>query len=305
MNSSNPLVSVVLLSYNRPAYLQEALVSLLNQSYDNIEITIVDNPSPSSDEVARIVGQYPKIKLIRNPTNLGYTGGMNTGIEQASGHYLFLTEDDIVLAEDCIQELVEYLDEQPQASLVAPIIYNKAERTIRCAGGDFKLGAVYRMEIYGAGERDVGQFAQPFEVNYIDGAAMFARKDFWKSFKGFRAEYFMYVESTELCARVLKSGKKMIVVPHAKVYHFEPPESPAPPEIEFHKIKNFFSLYLLHAPARHLPEFVCRYAVINTVRTLFGKTGSPPRVFFKALLWVAKRTPSLLKERRARNSFSS
>jgi GT2 family glycosyltransferase len=301
----HPLVSVVLLSYNRPTFLREALVSLLNQSYRHLEIAVIDNPSPSSAEVARIVSQYPNVKLIRNPTNLGYAGGMNAGITQATGHYVFLTEDDIVPAADCVERLVEYMDEHSASDLVMPIIYNKAEKTIRCAGGDFALDAVYRKQTFGVGELDTGQFPQPFDVKYIDGAAMFARNSFWQRFKGFRAEYFMYVEAVELCARVRKAGQKMTVVPQAKVYHFEPPEQATPPEIEFHKLKNFFSLYLLHAPARYLPEFVCRYAIINTVRTLFGKSENHPRTFLRALWWVTKKTPSLLKERYTRKSYSN
>jgi GT2 family glycosyltransferase len=300
-----PLVSVVLLSYDRPAYLQEALVSLLDQSYENLEIAVVDNPSPSSAEVARIVSRHGNVKLIQNLLNLGYAGGMNTGIEQATGQYVYLTEDDIVLERDCIRRLVEYMDKHPSADLVSPIIYNWTGETIRYAGGDFMLGGVYRKRVYGAGERDTGQFQQPFDVSYIDGATMFARRDFWSHFKGFREEYFMYVEAVELCARVIKSGKKMAVVPQAKVYHFDPPKGRPSEELEFHKVKNFFSLYLLHAPARHLPEFVCRYAVINTVRTLMGRTGSPPRAFLRALLWVAKKTPSLLKERYRRDMYSN
>jgi GT2 family glycosyltransferase len=159
--------------------------------------------------------------------------------------------------------------------------------------------------VYGAGERDTGQFPQPFQVSYIDGATMFARNCFWKRFKGFRAEYFMYVEAVELCARVSKSGKQMSVIPQARVYHFEPPEAVTPPEIEFHKLKNFFSLYLLHAPARHLPEFICRYAISNTVRTLLGRTGSHPITVLKALLWIVKKTPSLLMERYKQCGYSN
>jgi GT2 family glycosyltransferase len=301
----HPLVSVVLLSYNRPAFLQEALRSLLSQSYENLEITVVDNPSPSSAEVARITNQSPNVRLIQNPTNLGFAGGMNSGITQATGHYVFLTEDDIVLASDCIERLVEHMDESSSADVIAPIMYNKTAKTIRCAGGEFMLGGVYRHLIHGAGERDTGQFPAPFEVGFIDGATAFSRKDFWHSFKGFRSEFFMYGEGVELGARVSKSGKKMMIVPQAKVYHFEPPEAATPQEIEFHKLKNFFSLYLLHAPLRHLPEFVCRYAIINTVRTLFGKSAYPPRTLLKALWWVTKRTPSLLKERYTQNGYSN
>jgi GT2 family glycosyltransferase len=292
-----PLVSVVLLSYNRPAFLQEALASLQQQSYKNIEVTVVDNPSVASGNVARVVSQYPTVKLIQNRLNLGYAGGMNTGIASVSGDYIYLTEDDIVVEPHCIETLVEYLEKNAAADLVAPVIYNKTAGTIRCAGGDFVLGGVYRRKIHGSGERDIAQFSAAFAVNYIDGAGMFARRAFWKEFKGFREEYFMYVDAVELCTRVGKSGKSMMVVPQAKVYHFEPPTGPIPVDLEFHKLKNFFSLYLLHAPVHVLPEFICRYAVMNGLRSLFYKRAPSPRTFFKALFWVAMRTPSIVKER--------
>lgn len=297
--NSTPLVSVVLLSYNRPGVLREALASLVQQSYEHLEITVVDNPSTASGEVERVVSQYPKVKLIQTDRNLGYAGGMNRGIESASGDYVYLTEDDIVLESDCIQRLVEYVAENPAADLIAPIIHNKTAGTIRCAGGDFALSGIYRRKIYGSDERDTGQFPWAFDVKYIDGASMFAGRDFWQRFKGFREEYFMYVEAVELCARVAKSGSRMTVVPQARVYHFEPAVGPTPPDLEFHKLKNFFSLYLLHAPARVLPEFICRYAVINGLRSLFKREGNRPQIFFKALLWVAMKTPSILKERYA------
>jgi GT2 family glycosyltransferase len=305
MEAVQPQVSIVLLSYNRPQLLSQALASVQEQSYQHFEVIVVDNPSAASAEVAEIVSQYPTVKLIQTDLNIGYAGGMNRGIASASGDYVYLTEDDVVLENDCIDNLVQYLEDNPSTDLIAPVIYNKESGTIRCAGGELALDGVYQRRIYGAGEHDAGQFAKPFEVTYIDGATMFARREFWQRFKGFREEYFMYVDAVELCARVAKSGLRMAIVPHAKVYHFEPVDPSTTPDLEFHKLKNFFSLYLLHAPAGILPEFFCRYAFINGLRSLFAKTGTPPRVFFKALLWVARKTPGLLRERYAARSHSS
>jgi GT2 family glycosyltransferase len=305
--NQRPLVSVVLLHYNRPHLLEEALASLLSQSYENLQITIVDNPSPASVQVRSIASDHPNVRVIWNPENLGYTGGMNRGIEQAEGDYIFLTEDDIVLEQDCVERLVEYMEADPTADLIAPLMYNKTAGTIRCAGGGFELGAVYRFEIYGAGENDGEQFRQPFDVSYIGGAAMFARRDFWQSYKGFREEYFMYGEDIELCARVMKRHQRMTVVPQAKVHQFEPEEKLVSSDIEFHKIKNFFSLYLLHAPARVLPMFVLRYALLDSVRTLLGRKDVAPRTFFRGLWWTLCKSPALLKERftRSRDSAKS
>ncbi|MCA1593748.1 MAG: glycosyltransferase family 2 protein [Acidobacteria bacterium] len=298
MSESPSTVSVVLLSYNRPEFLREALASLLAQTYARLDITVVDNRSARSEEVARVVEEFPCVRLIRNDRNLGYAGGMNRGIGEATGRYTYLTEDDIVLDADCLRHLVEHADEHRATGLSSPLMYNKTARTIRCAGGELSLRGVYRRTTFGEGERDAGQFPQPFDVGYIDGACVFARTDFLKSLGGFREEFFMYVEAVEFCARALKSGRKLTVVPAAKIYHFEPPEAADDAgELDFHKYKNLFALYLLHAPARHLPEFFARYAALGLLRAVAGR-GGDARALVRALRWTARRTPSLLRERR-------
>ena len=131
------------------------------------------------------------------------------------------------------------------------------------------------MKIYGAGEIDNGQFPVPFEVKYIDGATMLARRAFWSRFAGFREEYFMYGDSLELCARVLRTGRKMAIVPKAKAYHFEPEKTSLIPEIEFHKLKNFFSLYLLHAPGVTYRSFSFAMESLILFSLALGKSEYP------------------------------
>lgn len=305
MSDSRPKVSIVLLSYDRPELLRAALDSLLAQTYARLEIIVVDNLSQRSEEVERVVGQHDALKLIRNAGNLGYAGGMNVGIKAAAGPYTLLTEDDIVLDADCVRQLVAHMEEHPDTGLAAPLIYNRAAGTIRCAGGELSLGGVYRRRTYGEGARDVGQFSQPFDVTYVDGAVMFARTDFLRDLGGFREEFFMYVEAVEFCERVSKTGRRMTIVPAAKVYHFEPPlRANSSPEFSFHRYKNLFSLYLLHAPARYLPEFFARYVLLALLRALMGK-GGDAHALLKALRWVMRRAPALLRERRADSSAAA
>lgn len=291
-------VSVVVLSYNRPALLREALASVAAQTHAPHEVIVVDNPSGASGEVARVVAEFGRAALVRNATNEGYAGGMNRGVERAAGEYVFLTEDDIVLERDCLRRLLSYAEEDPSAGLTGPLIYNKTAGTIRCAGGEFELGGIYRRKNYGEGEEDRGQYAEPFEVKCLDGAALLARTHFLREAGGFREEFFMYGEAIELAARVGKAGRRLVVVPGAKVYHFEPParaNTSAP--FEFHRYKNLFAFYLLHAPARRLPEFFCRYALVALARACVGRGGNF-RALLGALTWTARRAPSLLRERR-------
>ena len=291
-------VSDVLLSHNRPHLLRGALASVLAQTRRPLEVTVVDNPSGASEEVAAVVAAHAGVRLIRPSTNVGYAGGMNRGIAAASSHYVLLTEDDIVLEPDCVERMAAYMDAHSSAGLLSPLVYNLRERTILCAGGEVSLGPVYRKRIHGAGERDTGQFADAFDVTCLDGAVLFARTDFLRGVGGFREEFFMYVESTELCARVLRAGKRLTVVPQAKAYHHEPPAGAAAAAgLEFHRYKNFFALYLLHARVRHLPEFFCRYALLALLRSAAGGR-SHTRDLLRAMAWTARRAPALLRERR-------
>src|SRR5579875_3091482 len=117
MSVSRPTVSVVVLSYNRPHLLRRALASVQAQDCDLFEVLVVDNRSLRSQEVAQAVAEFPSVRLISNPTNLGYTGAMNLAIKTVRGQYVLLTEDDMVLAPSCVKEFVSFLETHPEVGL--------------------------------------------------------------------------------------------------------------------------------------------------------------------------------------------
>ena len=289
-----PLISVVLLSYNRPHYLTRAIETVFAQTWSNLEVIVVDNRSPSSEEIARIVSQYPTVQFIGHSENLGFTGGMNAGIAAARGTYLYLTEDDIEMESECLAVLAGYLDEHPVVGLAGPIMLNRRSQTIRCAGGRFELGGVYRLTIFGADEPfAAARFPAPYLVSYLPGASLMARRELLQDLHGFRNEFFMYIEDVDLCARVLKRGLSIAVVPNARVSHHEP-EPGAAPGLDFHKMKNLSALYFMHAPLQVLPVFVLRYAVLGMIRAFAGgRVGAHVR----AWAWAAYYAPRLLAER--------
>lgn len=291
-----PLVSVVLLSFNRPHYLKAALDSVVRQSYQNLDILVIDNFSPLSGEIAEIVHQYANVRFIRNSRNLGYAGGMNQGIVEASGHYIYLTEDDITLDPDCLRHLVDYATQHSATGFLAPIMYNENDGTICFAGGEVRLEGVFKKKIFGSGEKDTGQFPEPFNVPFICGSAIFSRLDLLRQLGGFREDFFLYSEDVDLCARALRRGEEIVVVPQAKISHFWPEGGDDSPEVEFHKLKNFYSTYLLHAHSYVLPEFFCRYFLLGLIRAFLNKQ---PRCasFLRAWWWVFKNSPYLIKDR--------
>lgn len=96
-SSRNPLVSVVIPTYDRPKFLSEAIESVLDQTYRNVELIIVDDCSPRSaaDAVdALAVDSLQAFELVRHERNRGGAAARNTGIEAANGEYIAFLDDD-------------------------------------------------------------------------------------------------------------------------------------------------------------------------------------------------------------------
>ena len=297
-SAPTPVVSVVVLSHDRPDFLRKVLDSVTAQTYPAVEVLVVDNPSARSPEIARLVSAYAGARLVRMDENLGYTGGMNRGLREASGEFVYLTVDDCVPAADCVERLVEDALGHPAEGLLTGLLLHEDRRTILSAGGEFALGAVYRRHNLGAGEGDAGQFKEPFEVSCLDGAMVFGRLDYLRELGGFREEFFIYSDSIELSARVLRAGGRVRVVPSARAYVYETPHVFTEAGISFHKMKNLWTMYLLHARWRVLPEFFLRYALAVPLRMMWDdrQTTGP---LCRAWGWFLRRTPSLVRERRA------
>jgi len=102
----NPLVSVIIPLYNQKEFVGEAIESILNQSYQNIEIIVVNDGS--TDEPSEILKKYKKeIKLI-NQKNKGLAAARNTGIKYSSGEYIQLLDADDFLVKDKIKFQLEF-----------------------------------------------------------------------------------------------------------------------------------------------------------------------------------------------------
>jgi GT2 family glycosyltransferase len=291
---SAPLVSVVVLSHNRPALLERALVSVFAQAYPNMDVLVVDNRSAASHQIAEVVSRFPGTRLVALPRNAGFTGGMNIGIREARGEYLYLTEDDIEVDEGALETLAGHLDRHGEAGIAGPVMFNRTSGTVRCAGGYVSLGSTYQLTIIG--ENDVAAAPHgtaPYPVGYLPGASMMVRRTVFESIGGFRDEFFMYGEDVEFCERVSRAGFAIAVVPRARVRHDDDASS-SPATIEFHKIKNFVSIYLIHARLSVLPFFIARYGAGGFVRALREGRGL---LHLHAWTWALAHAPRFLLER--------
>ncbi len=107
--SATPLVSVIIPTYNRAHIIERAIRSVLNQTYSNLEICVVDDAS--TDNTAEVVTAIhdPRLRYIRLTQNQGGGGARNVGIEATSGRYVAFLDSDDEWLPPMIERLLTYL----------------------------------------------------------------------------------------------------------------------------------------------------------------------------------------------------
>ena len=120
MVNNFPIVSVVFTSYNHKKYLNQALDSLVNQTYPNLEIIIVDDCSTDgSQEILKQYEHYQNIELKLQPKNSGsYVKASNLGASYATGEYLLFAQCDDFAESNQIEFLIDSFKKNPSVGVV-------------------------------------------------------------------------------------------------------------------------------------------------------------------------------------------
>lgn len=121
---SKPMVSVLIPTFNRPRYLSEALASVVNQSYGNLQIIVVND---GGEDVSNVVNSFgdPRIIFINNKQNHGKASSLNEALTRAEGKYIAYLDDDDLYYPSHIETLVNALEPPPQNSAFGHALENQ------------------------------------------------------------------------------------------------------------------------------------------------------------------------------------
>jgi len=163
MTATPPRVSIAMPVYNSAATIREALESALGQTYEALEVVVVDNAS--TDETRDIVRSYddPRIVLHENATNIGPHGNANRSVQLSSAPYVKFLHSDDSLSPSCVERMVDVLSRSERIGLVF------ARRRIEI-GDETDPDMVSFRETYQDAQRQFGELG---EVN--DGREMLTR----------------------------------------------------------------------------------------------------------------------------------
>ena len=202
----NPLVSVILPSYNQAEYLREALDSIIAQTYSNWEAIVVNDGS--KDHTEEVMNEYAakdsRIRLFTKQ-NGGITSALNAGLENARGEYFcWLSSDDLFYPNklELQVKMFEGLDESYALVYGSFDILQESETTKELQKQPFMIPLINGCE-----------FPEALKFDFIDGCTIMIRMKVMREVKGFNPG-IVHSQDMELWLRLASRGYRFELLPH-------------------------------------------------------------------------------------------
>jgi hypothetical protein len=177
VTASSLKVTVCLPTYNRADYLSQALASVLGQTFQDFEVIVSDNCSAdNTGEVVRAVTD-PRVRYVRNETNIGLFRNMNQCLEMARGEYICILHDDDLYLPEFLERSVQMLDRYPSAGFVHSAAYE-----IDAAGARVSLSRHYAADCLRNGDDEFVRYLQGHNVWF---PTAMVRRDLYRQVGGF------------------------------------------------------------------------------------------------------------------------
>ena len=199
------------------AHLPTCLDALQRQRFTDFETIVVDNGSRDAS-LALLARDYPQVRVIALPKNLGYAGGCNAGLQNAAGQVLCILNNDTEVEPDWLAELVMALEQHPDAGMATPRVRLFDDRSRLHTTGDFvRVNGTF--DSRGVWQLDEGQFDHQEYVFGAAGVAPAFRRAMLDDVGLFDADFGSYCEDVDLSWRAQLAGYKCIYAPRAILYH--------------------------------------------------------------------------------------
>ena len=292
-------VSIIVPNYNGIIHLIDFFYSLKDFFNENYEVIFVDNGSIDGS-LQMIKSLFPTVKLIKLNENVGFGKAVDVGIDNSSGDYIVVLNNDTMWDVDFIGEGISFLEKNGDYYFVSPLVLYRDRKRIDSAGdfispffSPYKILNGKRIEDLNLNER---------EIFFSSCSAVILRKEFFYRVGNFDEDFFMYYEDSDLFYRSFITGIKGIFLPHLILYHKEGGTSLKGGEKS--KVKRHFYLFRnsFYFSYKNLPPliFYIYFPVIFIHRFLLFLKWEKLRnisIFFKAFFEFL-RNMKLLKKKR-------
>lgn len=212
-------VSIIILTWNAMEYTKKCIRSIQDHTHYPHEIIFVDNASTDGtvEYLRKMVKEFPNYKLIENQENKGFAAGNNQGVKMASGEYIMLLNNDIIVSEGWLEGLVESLEKDEKIGMVGPI-------TNSISGRQMVAHVPY------SDEEGFHEFSQKIRKLYrgrltpryrIAGFAVLMKKALYEKAGGLDESFGTgNYEDDDLCLKVREKGYAIMADESVYIHHY-------------------------------------------------------------------------------------
>ncbi len=260
-------IAVIIVNWNLKEDTLECLTSLSALNLKDIKLlTIVVDNGSTDGTVAAIKKKFPKVTLIENKTNLGFTGGNNAGIDYAlnkNAEFVWLLNNDTVVNEYTLQELLKVFEDGVGIAGSKIYFYRGREfhneryqpgergKVIWYAGGNIDWKNMYGSH-YGVDAVDIGQFNKVTETDFVTGCSMMISAKAFEKIGKLDEKYYLYLEDLDFSLRAKRAGFKLVFAPGSVVWHKNAGSSSGPGNLlhEYYFTRNRLLIGMRYASPR-------------------------------------------------------
>ena len=289
-------VLVIIVNWNGKKFLSECLDGLRQQIYKKFSAILVDNGS-NDGSVDFVTHNYPEVKTIVLPKNLGFAAANNISLKTVQTEYVALLNNDAVAHPLWLKHLVEALESYPEVGFVASkMLFYENPKTIDRAGDAYTRAGTALLR--GRGESASNYNKEEWVFGACAGAGLY-RTLMLKDIDVFDEDFFLLYEDVDLSFRAQLKGYKCLFVPEAVVYHkasssivYDSPIS------VYYSHRNLEWVYIKNMPSNLIFKTVWLHIIYDIFSFFFFAANGRIREFIKAKWDALKGVKKILKKRR-------
>lgn len=223
-------LSIIVLNYKTKNLLKYFLKGVLDFKFPwQWEIVVVDNDS--RDGTGQMIRrEFPVVRFVQSPKNIGMGAGNNLGIINSSGDYILIANPDVALNQSAVEKLLDFMEHREDVGIVGPLIKNPdGTRQETCYRWPDFFTFLYRRT--GLGQTRMGQeqlrrflyrdleLKNPTAVDWILGGCFLVRRPALDAVGLFDPRFFLFLEDTDLCRRLRQKNFSVWYYPPSEVIH--------------------------------------------------------------------------------------
>lgn len=220
MSYLDPLVYIVVLNWKDPQVTLRCIRSLKHSKYMNYRVILINN-SPSKEIIQLVEKENINVTFISNQMNLGFTGGVNQGMEYAMEHdadYIWLLNNDVEVPAECLGNLVNEIESDKRIGLISPVIVDPGTPLYTFFGRNVDTDNGSMLNAYDEQTYLEWLSREPWKIE-LWGTALMINKNLVKSIGYLDNDFFAYYEDNDYSFRSNQAGFLNRTCLSATVFH--------------------------------------------------------------------------------------